>query len=314
MRRCRRRESQIGSRDESRGFILVVVLWMTVLMALMSVAFSKAVQSYIRETAQRTQAAEADLLADAGINLATLDLTMVRDGAIKTGRFVTAGNAVGCRAGEKGALFIRTQDAAGRVNINLANQNLLSALFIGLGVEPEAATRYAARIIDFRDRDSDRGPTGAELDDYLAQGQSIGPKNAAFESFEELAQVLGLPGDVVSLMLPHITIFSGVAGVDTKSASPQLLKILEDGYRRLPQTDGQGLGQQGLPDDVRMPSSRRFFTVTVSVLLPGGAVLTKAGDIDVSQNRGSLPTLRSMRRLPDAEKRDEVDLAALPKC
>ncbi len=133
-------------------------------------------QGYIRETAQRTRAIEADLLADAGLNLATLDLTMVRDGALKSGRFVTTGAAVGCLAGDKGALFIRTQDAAGRVNINLASQNLLSALFMGSGIQPEAATRYAARIIDFRDRDDDREPAGAELKDYLAQGEASVPR------------------------------------------------------------------------------------------------------------------------------------------
>ena len=304
----------LRSRDASRGFILVVVIWITVLLALMSAAFSKAVQSYVRETAQRTRASEADLLADAGLNLAALDLSMVRDGALKAGRFVTTGAAIGCQAGERGALFIRVQDASGRVNLNLATEQLLKALLLGLGLSADEASRSAARIIDFRDRDSDRGPQGAELDEYTAAGEAIGPKNAAFESFDELAQVLGLSDETIALLSPHVTIYSGVAGIDPKSATPELLDILEAGFRRLPSENGQGIGSQGIPDDVRMPTSKRFYVVSVTAHLGGGTEVSKVADLDLSQARGSIPTLRALRRIPNAEKRGQVDLAALPQC
>jgi hypothetical protein len=66
------------------------------------------------------------------------------------------------------------------------------AAFVGAGFSADTALSIAARVIGWRDADDVAGPEGAEEADYHAAGLHYGPRNAPFQSVEELRQVLGM--------------------------------------------------------------------------------------------------------------------------
>ena len=55
-------------------------------------------------------------------------------------------------------------------------------------------------------------PNGAEEAAYRAAGLPWGPKNAPFETVEELQQVLGMTADIYKRVAPSLTTYSGEAG------------------------------------------------------------------------------------------------------
>lgn len=94
-----------------------------------------------------------------------------------------------------------------KLDINLAGEATLSSFFRVLGMEPEEADKFAARIADWRDEDDLSRPNGAEASDYInaRNGERIGDR--PFYSADELALVLDAPADIVECALPALTIF-----------------------------------------------------------------------------------------------------------
>jgi general secretion pathway protein K len=60
-----------------------------------------------------------------------------------------------------------------------------------VGFDPDQAESLADAIADFRDADNLKHLRGAEEPEYRAAGLAWGPKNAPFQTVEELQQVLG---------------------------------------------------------------------------------------------------------------------------
>ena len=221
-------------REIAGGFVLIVVIWMAALLALIAAGFARSVQTYVRVTANSIESARAEALADSGVNLAIIDLVAMRTAPDRARRFPIEGTAVACAMGGDATISIGVQDAGGRINLNLAGEGLLAALFVGLGATHDAAARYADTIIDFRDRDDVRRPHGAEAAEYRAAGVTMRPKNAPFEAFEELHQVLGLEPEMIAAMRPHVTLHSASAGLDPRVIQPALLELLTGGQDQRP--------------------------------------------------------------------------------
>jgi len=76
------------------------------------------------------------------------------------------------------------------IDINTADDSLLSRLFVALGSSATAADSLTDAILDWRDADDVPRPTGAESAWYRAQGRAP-PRNASFADVRELASVRG---------------------------------------------------------------------------------------------------------------------------
>ncbi len=250
-----------------KGFILIVVLWAAVLLALLAAGFSASVRNHVRSMASAMERTRAEAFADAGINLALLDLVSARRDTTYESRFSGSQRSALCRAGTDALLTIRIEDEAGKVNINLANARLLMALFIGLGGSQEQAADYAGRVLDFRDGDSQARARGAELSEYIAAGQTMGPKNAPFGTVDELDQVLGLPAEVTAQIKPFATVVSGMAGVDASKLQPALLALLIAGAR---ETSAAGFDATGLPAEFSERSSQGAYTISATARMASG--------------------------------------------
>lgn len=216
---------RIVRRDEGRdrGFILIVVISALGVLALVAASFAQITSSHVRTAASAVQSAGAEALADAGVQLAILDLVAGQPADAPRRRFALDGTAQACEANEGNVLVISVQDEAGKVDVNSADERLIRALFAALAVPASAAATDA--LLDFRDADGDRRPQGAERAEYVAAGRQ-GPKNAKLNVVDEMEQVLGLSAADVARLRPHVTVYSGQSRIVPSLASATLASLL----------------------------------------------------------------------------------------
>ncbi len=285
-------------RKRDEGFALLLVIFLTALIALLAVGLTVSVRSHVRLAANTIRSAEAEALADAGVQLAVLSLISGSRSPATPSRFPIDGQPVSCRVDGGATLTLRIQDASGRVNPNLAGDRLLLALFIGLGATRESASRYADTIIDYRDTDSDRRPNGAEQPEYEAAGRPSGPKNASFDTVEELGRVLGMDPSMVAAALPFLTVHSQTAGLDPRTTSQQLAGILARGVEQLPpRAAAAGLRPAGLlPSEFITGSPRRVFLVTSEARLTGGSAFARETVLELQSTRSAVPVFKIWSR------------------
>lgn len=217
--------------DTESGFILVVVLAVTLLLALVAAAFSHAVRGHLKTVASLAASARAEALADAGVALALADLAEARRDPSQPRRFALDGTPAACRLDGAGSVSVAITDEAGKVNLNTPNERLIRGFFTGLSASAEEAEVIIDRVLDFRDGDSQPRPRGAEAPEYLAaHGRPTGtPKNAPFDAVEELDQVLGLPQPLLARAKRWATVYTTLSGVDPEVAAPELSALLTAG-------------------------------------------------------------------------------------
>lgn len=295
-----------------QGFALVAVVFVTALMALLAVGLTVAVRSHLRLTASTLRAAKAEAAADSGVQLAVLSL-VASSGAGSLRRFAINGQPSPCRLPDGSVVVLRIEDSSGRVSLNLAGERLLMALFIGTGASFDEASRAVDLIIDYRDPDSVRRPNGAEAPEYLAAGWA-GPKNAPFDTVEELGRVLGLNGAVWAAAAPYLTVHSQTAGLALRSVSPALTHILLRGMEKLPARPGAGSNPaDALPTEFLTGSPERVFHVSSEARLADGSVFVRQAVLELQSTRSSVPAFKNWSR---GERGPPLDLAtqAVPGC
>jgi general secretion pathway protein K len=205
----------------SRGIALLSVLWITGLLAVIAASFASSTRTEARLARHQIANAKAEALADGAVHRAVLGLLEPNPErgwrADRTLRQLSLG---------EGRVEIAIEDEDGKIDLNAAPPALLAGLFGALGLDPAAAQALAARIVDYRDPDSDPEPDGAEDPDYQAQGLAAGAADRELVSAGELRNVAGITRELYELMLPHVTIHSGAEGVDPVRASRVVLEAL----------------------------------------------------------------------------------------
>lgn len=110
------------------------------------------------------------------------------------------------------------RSTSGKLDLNRAETALMTAVFAEVGASNPG--QIVAAILDWRDRDSDISPGGAERPDYARQ-QLVGPANRPFSDPRELAYVLGVSREVYDQVADHITVW-GTRRIDSGSATDLL--------------------------------------------------------------------------------------------
>jgi type II secretory pathway component PulK len=197
--RSTRRERRDGEGQE--GIALIAVLWMLILLSIIAAALSLETRSNIRIARNMADHATARAAADAGIQRATLDLISIPDDQ----KFNTDGTVYNWGFG-KGVVRISIQDELTKINLNEAPEATLAALFTSIGIGADRARSLADSIADFRDPDNLVRPQGAEAAQYRTAGLAWGPANAAFDSVEEVQQVLGIDGAIYRQIALKLTV------------------------------------------------------------------------------------------------------------
>lgn len=289
-----------------RGFTMIVVLWVIALLTLILIGFLRSAGTHTGIAANALASARAEALADGGVHLAVLNL--IKAAGAKTA-IASLSAPQTCRAAPGETIDIRIQDAAGRIDLNSSSQSLLAALLAGLGASTTEAAAGAAAIIDFRDRDSAPLPGGAEAADYAANGLKVAPKNAPFDTVEELEHVFGFTLSRVKSLFPHITVHSGVAGIDPASASPHLVTILQAG-RLIMTPSGSAPSSSpgsGLPPEFAATSPHHTFIITSAAETQNGGRYVREAIVDLSSGRTLDYAFRAWKRseaFPEKEQRE----------
>ena len=145
---------------------------------------------------------------------------------------------------EGAVISVAIQDELGRIDLNQADVPLLAGLFRGTGQAGEATDMIVDRISDWRDPDDLRRLHGAEGAEYAKAGFSGRPRNAPFQSVEELKLVLGVAPDVYRRVEPFLTVYSNQSTIDPRFAPREVLLALlgGDGMRGALPAAGQDVG------------------------------------------------------------------------
>ena len=174
---------------------------------------------------------------------------------------------------------VAVRDEAGKIDLNAAGHALLLEFFVALGENRDAASRLAGAILDWRDEDSLTQPAGgAEDPNYQGAGLAWGAKDAPFETVAELEQVLGMRPALYASAAPYLTVFSGAAMPDARSADGIVLQAMGVDRPQAADPDAvplAGSGTYSIDSRARLADGRRAHVSVILRLggngLPGSA-------------------------------------------
>ncbi|MCB1626374.1 MAG: general secretion pathway protein GspK [Xanthomonadales bacterium] len=202
-----------------RGIALIMVLWLSILLAVLVASFSIAARIETLQARNLLDSVRARYAAEAGLHLAVYQLRMpdplqrwAGDG--RSYQFDLEGTQID----------IQVIDESGKVDINAADLPTLLSLFQQAGREQADAEILTSRVMDWRDADElVTEPGGAEKDDYEAVDLAYGPRNQPFQTVDEVQQVLGMDYDTYLELEPLVTIYSGRTEPNWALAPPEVL-------------------------------------------------------------------------------------------
>ena len=237
-----------------RGVALVAVLWVLTLLAVVAAGVTVGARTELALARNLDASARAEALADAGVARAALALLERRrargerprgideiedEGAAGPGDLADLLEALPLDQGawpvdgtpvalafDDALLAVTIEDEEGKIDLNRAGDELLRGLFVSVGVAEDEAHALADAIGDFADEDELVRASGAEEADYRAAGLDWGPKNARFQTPEELLMVVGITPELYAAVRPAITVWSGRRGIDPRVAPAHALAAL----------------------------------------------------------------------------------------
>ncbi|MFK8013162.1 MAG: general secretion pathway protein GspK [Marinicellaceae bacterium] len=205
------------------GVALILVLWVTVLLTIIAASFALSARTEGIQARMVFDTTKARYLAEAGLHRAVYEL---RNPDVES-RWIADGRKYTMDFSES-EIEIYIVDETGKIDINLASDELLVGLFASLGMSDDDALTLTERVIDWRDNDDIKGFNGAEDDDYEAEGYPYGAKDALFDTVPELQQVMGIDYEMYRKLEPAITVYSGSRNINIAYAPEQALMALQD--------------------------------------------------------------------------------------
>lgn len=254
-----------------RGFIVIAVLWILAALSALVLVYLTFVTNAAVVVAGSADRVQSAALVSAGVELAVFRLAGRNEETRPTSGTFNA------RVGA-GRVFVTFRSEASRVDLNAAPKSLLAGLMAGLGVSSANADVYADRIIAWR-APTELGDNDPENSFYRTSGSAYLPRHAPFPSTEELWLVRGIPPAIVERMLPLVTVFSNVEGINVRDAAPQVLAALPNmtpetlqsvlSQRDDPALDRRALVRMAGGDGATLEGSRAY-RISVDAELPGG--------------------------------------------
>ncbi len=205
------------------GVALILVLWVTVLLTVIAASFALSARTEGVQARMVFDTTRARYLAEAGLHRAVYEL---RNPDVDT-RWIADGRTYTMEFAQS-EIEISIIDETGKIDLNLASDELLVGLFASLGMSDDDALMLTERVIDWRDNDDIKGFNGAEDDDYESEGYPYGAKDALFDTVPELQQVMGIDYEMYRLLEPAITVYSGSRNINIAYAPEQALMALQD--------------------------------------------------------------------------------------
>ena len=261
----------------SRGVALVFVLWMLALLTLLLGSFALISRTEALQARHLLDTTQARYAAEAGINQAAWALSLPDP----TLRWIPDGRPYATRFGDA-EIEIRVTDESGLIDLNAAEAQTFTNLFVGAGLDTIQATAIAEAIIDWRDGDDLRMPNGAEDSDYAAEGFAYGAKDAPFDIPAELQQVMGVSYELYQRVAPALTVYSGQAVPNLAFAPIEVIRSMANINQEVADTilqlryawrPGLGTPSPALPDGTPLVAEGGTGTYSIEsrATLPNGA-------------------------------------------
>jgi general secretion pathway protein K len=236
-----------------RGYALVSVLWLIVLLTGIAAAYHAEARVESRLLAAAVQRAQAEALAEAGIWLAIHEHMTTIAAAERAARVTRTFELDGA------AVTVTVADASGFINLNSAPPELLAALLAARsGLDEAEQAKVVDAILDWRDSDHTRRPKGAEDAEYAAAKRPHGAKDAPFATVDELRLVRGVTPAAYRAVASALTVFGNHARVNAAAAPPEVLDVL-------PRTSFAEAPRETLDERFLQPSGEDIYVVNATV-------------------------------------------------
>jgi general secretion pathway protein K len=210
-----------AGRGQPRGFALITVLWAMLILAAIAASIIATGRTESRLSATHRGIAQLDAVADAAINLAILHLLAPE---IEQRPPVDSTPFAMEFASYRVAMTV--QDESGKIDLNMADGDLLRQLLIAAGVGDKDAQPLVDKILDWRENGVAKRLNGAKAQEYRAAGLLYGPRNAPFRSVAELQLVMGVTPALYRRLAPSLTVYSQTPWVDPAFAPADVLTAL----------------------------------------------------------------------------------------
>lgn len=204
------------------GVALVIVLWFSVLLAVIVGSFSVIARTENLQARHLFDTTKAWAGAEAGLHRAVFEL---RNPEIEA-RWFADGRPYTFEF-EGMSIEVSVLDESGKIDINVANEILLGDLFASVGIDEQQSEQLIDAFMDWRDPDDLVRLYGAEDDDYAAADYPYGAKDAPFDTVSEVQQVLGMNYQLYLDIEPAITVYTGRAQPDPAFAPLEVLRAME---------------------------------------------------------------------------------------
>jgi len=230
-----------------RGSALILVLWSTVVLGIAVFGVVELVELSVEHTSHEERALEARGLALSGIALG-LNSQLQKDDPI-----------LAQKPAADEEFKVTIESAGARMNPNyvlLSNhREILANLFTQWGVPLDQADHVADCLYDWVSPGDQKSLNGAKAADYAQANLPQRPTYKAFESLEEMEEVIGM--DIVAKVKPDwknsFTLWSG-GQLDVKEAPPELIAaVFGIDVQRVAMFTNARNGRDGIPgtaDDV----------------------------------------------------------------
>lgn len=276
-----------------RGVALLIVLWVVALLGVITGSYAISVRTETTIVDNLVASAQARAAARAGVHIAVAQLL---DGNA-TERWRTDGTEYDTEFLDA-RLRIAVTDESGKINLNRAQGELIGNLLRAAGVAEDRVETLVDAVLDWRDEDDLRRLNGAEHADYRAAGRNYAPRNAPFQSIDELALVLGLEPSIFDVIRSALTVYSGTPGLDTTVAGPLARLALSGGSPV--EINETGTAPTQIQDDDPAASTpdaayphrslaRRTFSIYVEARMPGGTKQGVTAVVNLQSTRPDVP-------------------------
>lgn len=194
---------------ESRGVILIIVLWTVAMMTVVIAALSTNVRTSANLAGTETRRLKTEMLLEGGIDIAAAALMASGDNV----RAVSDGHAANIELGKGDVAEMRIRDASGFVDINRAEDDFLAGLIARVTGSPETGKTTGQLISQWRNKETESAEDS---------------EPPAFNSVTQLYDIDGIDPKVVASILPFVNLYSKEGLVSLAAAPEEVLASMPD--------------------------------------------------------------------------------------
>lgn len=282
-----------------KGAALIMVLWGAVVMSIIAAAAARQATSTSIVVNAGAELTRARALADGGVRSGW---TAFADGRVQLDKAWT------CRSGQD-VLFVKIRPETSRVDINVASEEMLSALYEVAGADAVAAQALAAATIAYRSHgEIETNEIERPVEELADTPPSLTPEPGAFEAVEELGYVPGMTAGIYRVIAADVTVHSRALDVDRRYASDIVIRALDRAIQR----DGQEVAAEA---DGPAPSFEgSLMNVRAVGVTASGAVFVRDAVVEGPLDGGGTPRIVRMVQGRLGEGEILPDVPGAPPC